>query len=347
MPRQLPADFPPGIHASPFQPARWLRNAHAQTVFARFHRDTPPAIHRERRELLLADGDHLLLDWHEPANSCAQAPLTLIIHGLGGSSDSHYVRGLQRQLAERGWPSVAMNCRGAVQPNRRARAYHAGASDDVIAVFQHLLIEQRRAVAIVGYSLGGSMTLKALAELGAHPRLLAGVAVSVPLHMASCAQRMDRGLSRLYRRYLLGEMQQLWQNKARHLRQLGDHQSALRIQQCLDQQPFGSFWDFDDVLMAPLHGYRDVHDYYERCTPRQFLPAIRVPTLVIHASDDPFMLPSVVPAAASLSGSVHLELAARGGHVGFISGHARQPQYYLEARIPYFLQQVSTHSTVV
>ena len=176
--------FQKGFFNSPFRPASFLANPHLQTLFASVHRKTRPQLTRQRQRITLADGDFVLLDAHTPAQVSPNAPLVLVIHGLSGSSDSHYVLGLQKALAKQHWPSVAMNCRGATEPNQATRAYHAGASDDVRGVFQYLVDSQERPIIIVGYSLGGSMTLKTLAELGAHPRLMAGVAVSTPLEMA-------------------------------------------------------------------------------------------------------------------------------------------------------------------
>ncbi|HEX5362093.1 MAG TPA: alpha/beta fold hydrolase [Fluviicoccus sp.] len=332
--------FPHAFFPSPFRPARGLANPHLQTVFATFHRRTPPSLDREVREITLPDGDHILLDCHTPARTDPDAPLTLIVHGLGGSSDSHYVLGLQKALAELGWPSAAMNCRGSRRPNQATRAYHAGASDDVIAVMAALTVGLPRRIALVGYSLGGSMVLKALSELGDDPRLFGGVAVSVPLDLARCADRMDRGLSRLYRKHLLDGMSGLWLAKLGHFRQTGKQEEARLLQRHVGTGRFSSFWEFDQRVMAPLHGFRDVHDYYRRCTPNQFLKDIQAPTLIIHSTDDPFMDPGVVPDRRALSSAVHFELAERGGHVGFIGGSVRAPVYYLEQRIPEFLTQL-------
>lgn len=335
-----PVVFPRSFFRSPFRPAAGLGNPHLQTVFASIHRRQPPLIERQRREVALPDGDHLLLDWHHPLHPDPAAPVVLVVHGLGGSSESHYVRGLQKALGKVGWPSVAMNCRGAAAPNHATRAYHAGASDDVISVFRHLAASGYRRIALVGYSLGGSMVLKSLAELGDDPHLLAGVAVSAPLDLATCANRMDRGLSRVYRKHLLDELDRLWQGKMAHFRLRGDHAGADRIARHFGRAPFRSFWEFDHHVMAPLHGFDGVDDYYRRCTPNQFLRDIRKPALIIHAADDPFMTPAVTPRADMLSASIHFELSAQGGHVGFIGGSVTRPVYYLEQRIPAFLRHI-------
>ncbi len=332
--------FQKGFFNSPFRPASFLANAHLQTLFASVHRKTPPQLKRERLRITLADGDFVLLDAHTPDNVSADAPLTLVIHGLSGSSDSHYVLGLQTALAKQHWPSVAMNCRGATEPNLSTKAYHASESVDVVSVFDYLVKNQHRPIVVVGYSLGGSMTIKTLADLGQHPRLLAGVAVSTPLELAICAKRLDSGLSMIYRKHLLDGLHTLWYAKLRYLENTGQVQQAKLIEQCLTSAPFTSFWQFDDLLMAPLHGFNGVHDYYARCRPNQFLKDIKVPTLVIHALDDPFMSPFVIPKSSELSPSIHFELAQHGGHVGFISGTVIQPIYYLEQRIPAFLNFV-------
>jgi predicted alpha/beta-fold hydrolase len=330
--------FPRGIFHSPFRPAWWLRNPHAQTLFSNFFR-TLPALPRERETLPLPDGDFLDLDWHRPALWQDGQPLVLAVHGLSGSSDSHYVLGLQSALSRQGWASVALNCRGASRPNNLPRAYHAGSSDDLRAALLHMQQRfPRSPLAVVGYSLGGNMTIKLLGEAETPP-VFAGVAVSVPLLLPLCADRMDQGVSRIYRRHFISTLVTHWEEKMRHLERAGNAAAAQRVREQLLRGPFRSFWQFDDELVAPLHGFLGVHDYYSRSSARQFLRQVSVPTLVIHAHDDPLMSPGVLPEAAELSPSVHFELCRQGGHVGFIEGGTpRAPRYYLERRIPEFLQ---------
>ncbi|MFZ5561691.1 MAG: hydrolase [Pseudomonadota bacterium] len=331
-------DFPPGLFGSPFRPAWWLRNPHAQTLFSSFFRQLPP-VARERETVALPDGDFLDFDWQLPPGWREDRPLVLVVHGLSGSSDSHYVLGLQAALSAGGWGSAALNCRGAARPNNLARAYHAGASDDLQQALLHMAQRFPRAPrAVVGYSLGGNMTLKLLGETAGAPPVFAGVAVSAPLLLPLCADRMDQGVSRIYRRHFIGTLVRHWEEKVRHLERAGKREAARRVQEQLKHGPFRSFWHFDDAVMAPLHGFRDVHDYYGRSSSRQFLRHITVPTLVIHAHDDPLMSPGVLPGPDELSPSVHFELCRQGGHVGFIEGGTpRQPRYYLERRIPEFL----------
>lgn len=338
-------EFTPGISRSPFQPAWWLNNAHLQTLYpAMFRRIAPPPRVRER--ISLRDGDWLYLDWRLPKVWMGSGkPLVIIVHGLSGCSGSQYVAGLQASLDALGWGSVAMNCRGATgEPNDLPRAYHAGSHDDVAEVVA--TVHERYPevpLALVGYSLGGAMTLNCLALEQLPPTLFAGVAVSAPLLLGACADRLDQGFSRVYRKHLLSELTRAWQRKVDHLEERGDSEMAGHIRDRLAQGPFTSFRVFDDVLIANLHGYRDGNDYYTRCSPRQNLALIRTPTLLLQAADDPFLAPECFPSARELSEAVHLEIAPRGGHVGFIeAGESwREPRYYLERRIPQFLQAMA------
>lgn len=320
------------IVPSEFRPAFGLGHPHVQTIFPRFHRRRPLVIKRTREELTLPDGDELLLDHHDPAVE-SPGPRTLIIHGLSGSSSSHYVIGLQLALASRGWPSTAMNCRGAARPNRKLRAYHAGAGDDIAAVLAHLPTD--RPLALVGFSLGGCMGLHAMMQT---TRVAMACVVSVPFDFPKCADRMRTGLSRIYNRVLLKELVAQFQAKAINLAEI-DTEGRFRIDACLGSRQFADFWEFDDRVVAPLHGFAGVHDYYAKCDPRPLLAKLTVPTLVIHAKDDPFMTPDVVPREAQLAPCVTLELSPRGGHVGFIAGNFFNPVYHLERRIPAFLKE--------
>lgn len=321
-----------------FRPAPGLGHPHVQTIFPRYHRRKPLIIDRSRERYRLPDGDVLLLDHHTPSAISADAMHVLIVHGLSGSSSSHYVLGLQIALSQMGWPSTAMNSRGAVEPNRMVRAYHAGHGDDIDDFVRKSFARDGRPIAIVGYSIGGSMTLHAMQKLAGCPGLAAAVVVSVPWDFPQCANRMRRGFSRIYTRVILRELIEQFQAKARYLRTLGDDEGAKRIESKLAMGPFNDFWEFDDRVVAPLHGFKDVHDYYTQSSPKRLLGNVKVPLLAIHAADDPFMTPAVIPTPPDLSPHVTLEVSKKGGHVGFVAGSIRRPVYYLEERIPAFLR---------
>lgn len=334
--------FTPGMTRGVFQPAWWLSNGHLQTLYPALLRRLR-SLPRVRERLALHDGDWLCLDWRLPKRWAESGkPLVIIVHGLTGSSRSPYVVGLQHALDRLGWASVAMNCRAATgQPNDTPRAYHAGTHDDLADVL-YTVCERYPGVpvAVVGYSLGGAITLNCLVREAIPAQLFAAATVSVPLSLGDCADRLDQGLSRLYRKHLLGELYKTWQAKAKRLATLGDVETAAFIRQCLAPGPFTSFRHYDEILMARLHGFDSAQDYYDRCSPRQSLSRIEVPTLVLQAADDPFLSEDSTPKRRELSPHVYFELSQRGGHVGFVSAGPswREPIYYLESRIPDFLQ---------
>ena len=322
--------------ASTFRPPWWLANPHAQTLWPVLCRRRPHlALRRER--LILPDGDHLDLDW----TGGTQGLRVLLLHGLEGSSGSHYARGLLAACVARRWRGVVMHFRGCSgMPNRLARGYSAGDTADLAHVAQ--LLHQREPatpLAVVGYSLGGNALLKWLGEAGSSAPVQAAVAVSVPFLLDSAARRMGRGLSRLYQHHLLHALRRSYRAK---FQQRADGPVTLdELAQLRD------FYAFDDRVTAPLHGYAGVDDYYARASCRPYLRHIAVPTLILHAHDDPFMLPEAIPDPAELSACTHLELSGGGGHVGFVGGRwPWRAEYWLEQRIPAFLaEQWSSRST--
>ncbi|RUR10644.1 hydrolase [Legionella septentrionalis] len=321
------------IIKSTFKPAWWLANPHLQTIYPTLlRRRQVPKLRREQIEL--PDGDFLDLAWAD-AELTQDAPLVILLHGLGGGLNSAYAGGLLATFNQCGWRAVLMHFRGAgSEPNRLPRAYHSGDTEDV-AYFLKLLTnrEPHSKKAIVGVSLGGNVLLKWLGEAGVHSLVCAGVAVSVPFQLRVAADRMNQGLARIYQAYLLRQMRQIFARKMQDdARNLPEAFNNLQACHC--------FWTFDDQITAPLHGFANVHDYYRIASSRQYLHKITTPTLIVHALDDPFMSPEVLPASSELSKAVTLELSEKGGHVGFIAGAMPgNPVYWLEKRIPEFLRQ--------
>ena len=305
----------------------WLKSAHLQTMFATLFRRRPClALRRERIEL--DDGDFLDLDWGPRTHG----PVVLVLHGLEGSSDSPYAQGMLEIADARGWRGVVMHFRGCSgEPNRLPRSYHSGDTRDLAHVVSHLRSNtDAPALAAVGYSMGGNVLLKWLGEQGAGAPLATAVAVSVPYTLSLTADRLTQGLSRLYQRRLIGDL------RAKLHHKFSDRASPIDLERAHSSR---NFWEFDDRVTAPLHGFEDVHDYYTRSSSRRYLRNIAVPTLMLHAEDDPFMTPEVLPSRDELSPSIVLEVSARGGHVGFVHGSLPwRPRYWLEERIPAFLE---------
>ena len=311
-----------------FQPAWWCRGPHAQTLWARLLRRTP-RISYWRERLELPDGDFIDLDWSENGSG----PIVIILHGLEGSSASPYARGIMRAIERRGWRGVVMHFRGCSgEPNRLARSYHSGDTED-LAYFIHTLRrrEPRTPLAAIGFSLGGNVLLKWLGKTGPAVPLRAAVAVSVPYVLHCAAERLNRGFSRLYQWRLMRSLCRTVIEKRRNI------ELPLKIQ---NLSTLKSFRDFDEHVTAPLHGFDGADHYYSVSSARQYLKGITVPTLLLHARDDPFMTETAIPLKNELSETVTLEVSPHGGHVGFVMGTwPWQARYWLEERIPLYLEQ--------
>ncbi|MDD1614497.1 MAG: hydrolase [Methylococcaceae bacterium] len=321
-----------------FKPAWWLNNAHLQTLYPAIIRKMSPPPGSRRERLITPDNDFIDIDWCGESNQ----PLIILLHGLTGSSRSGYIKGLQVALLMEGFRSVALNFRGCSgEYNYSARCYHSGETEDIHFLYQTLRQrEPDTPFAAVGFSLGGNVLLKWLGEQGNKLSLFAAIAVSVPLVLSTCATKLDNGFSKIYRKNLLRELKHHVQAKQRHLEILGKLQEARKIEQLGDLSCIKSFWQYDDRVVARLHGFKNVQDYYQRSSSRQFLKSIAITTLLIQAIDDPFMTEDILPDSDELSSSVHLEITQGGGHVGFIAGEIPfKPEYWLERRIPEFLKQ--------
>ena len=317
------------IIPSEFKPAWWLPGGHAQTLWAGLlRRRVLPPLTRERVEL--EDGDFIDLIWSGPAGG----QIVLLLHGLEGGLHSHYVGGIMRQLNRRGFRACLMLFRGCgEEPNRLPISYHSGKTDDPQRILEHIRSSRRRQVyAAVGVSLGGNLLLKWLGEQGSRSPLVKAVALSVPFLLDDAARRLQQGLSRVYQRHLIASL------KTRYRRKFSRIPTPLTVQ--LEQ--ITSFYQFDDQITAPLHGFAGVEDYYRRCSSRQFIASIRVPTLILHARDDPFMFTDTPPGEAELPANVWLELTQGGGHAGFVSGIIPGwADYWAEQRIAQWLADSS------
>ena len=320
------------IREADFRPAWWMKSAHMQTLWGPLKRRLPE-IDRRTERLQLADGDHLQLDWAGP-QGVGSGVIVILLHGLAGCSDSHYIRGIQASLVAAGIGSVAINSRGARQPNSTALGYHAGEIDDVDAVIEHVYRRHPAAnLLAIGVSLGGSRLLNWLARRDSG-KLTAVASVCAPLRLDLCANRLDHGLSQVYRRHLIKQLMGQLHTKKRYLNDHFPHQAA-RLN-ALDISDIESFWDYDDQVIAPLYDFRSAGDYYQRCSAGPQLHHIRSPALILHAKDDPFMTPDVIPQHKDLSPTVQLEISRHGGHVGFVSA-GPQP-YWLEQRMLRFVR---------
>jgi predicted alpha/beta-fold hydrolase len=311
------------IRPSAFSPPWWLANRHLQTILPNSPLRRTQALALRSECLELADGDFLRLEWLDRESG----PVVAIFHGLEGSSRSPYIRGVMRALHARGFRVVLMSFRGCGGvPNRLARSYHAGETRDLAHVLDTLAARGPGSpIAALGYSLGGNALLKYLGERGADTPVATAVAVSVPFDLQEACAAMSLGMSRFYRRILLGRLKRSTRSKFETMPPPFDLATGLAA--C-------DFEGFDGHITAPLHGFADAPDYYRKASCRPWLARVAVPTLILQAEDDPFMTRAALPRAEDLSDRITLELSERGGHVGFVAGSAPWNLHcWLEGRI--------------
>jgi uncharacterized protein len=320
-----------------FRPARGLGNPHVQTLAGKVLRpalDIP--LRRERIEL--PDGDFVDLDFAGAAGGAPGGPggpLVVVLHGLEGTSRRRYMTSTYHALLEAGLRPVALNFRGCSgEPNRAARAYHSGETEDLAHVLRLLRGRCAAPLGLVGYSLGGNVLLKFLGERGAEAGALvaAAAAVSVPFDLTAGAARLERGLLGLvYSHYFLRKLRRKVREKRELIRPACDTDRVMRAR---------TIREFDDAMTAPVHGFRDAADYYARSSSARFIAGIRVPTLILHSRDDPFLPPEAIPVAAmEANPAITPVLTERGGHVAFVGGTLLRPDFWGESVLAAFLAE--------
>ncbi|MDF0535528.1 hydrolase [Shewanella yunxiaonensis] len=312
-----------------FSPPWWSRNPHIQTILPVLTKVPQLPLQRERLEL--DDGDFIDLDWWAAPE--VGHPVLVLIHGLEGSASSHYARRMVQQCAQRGLAVVVHHHRGCSgEPNRLPRSYHSGDTADIDHTFRLLRHRYPQSPLLaVGYSLGGNVLAKYQGEQGSNSLLSRAAVVSAPLELAGCSRKLEQGFSRVYQRYLLQQLQQKMLAKIAH-----SPVPALPDAKTIKQ--LNTFYQFDDRLTGPMHGFSGAAEYYARASALPLLHKIGRPTLFIHAADDPFMSQSVIPNTSSLPACVQYELYHHGGHVGFIEGGTPwRPKFFLERRVLQYL----------
>lgn len=295
----------------PFAPPAWLVDPHLQTIYAALLAPAPRiALRRSRWET--PDGDFVDVDF---VDGPAGAPWVNLFHGLEGSSNSPYARMLMAQVRARGWRGSVFHFRGCSGvPNRLARAYHSGDSDEIDWAMRRIRSAAGDApVYAAGVSLGGNAFAKWLGERGAEAGGLVAVAaaVSAPLDLMAAGDALGRGFGRVYGHHFLRSLKR---NALARLERFPGLYDAAAVRDARTLR------DFDNVVTAPLHGFRDTDDYWTRGSAKPHLAGIRVPTLLVNARDDPFLPAAALPTEREVSGAVKLEFPAHGGHVGFVSG---------------------------
>jgi hypothetical protein len=309
---------------STFRAPYLLQNGHVQTILPVLL-PRRISVRYDRRWLELADGDFLELDWSR-RNS---RKLAIVTHGLEGGTNGSYIRGMVSAVNDAGWDALAWNFRGCgSELNRLVRFYHSGDTGDLSQVIHHAALQYDEIV-LIGFSLGGNVTLKYLGESPAHAKIVATAAISVPIDLTSSARALDQRLgNRLYLRRFITSLVAKVEAKARHYPEELNIEGARSIR---------TFREFDDRYTAPIHGFRDAAEYWECSSARRYLGGITVPTLLLSARNDPFLTPECFPfAEAEASRQLYLEAPESGGHVGFLDlANGLQP--WSERRVVAFL----------
>lgn len=296
-------------HTPPF----YLFNGHLQTIIPSLFRRVK-GVEYQRERIATPDQDFLDVDWSSAPNPLPEAGkrLAILSHGLEGDSRRSYILGMVRALNAHGWDALAWNYRGCSgEPNCQPRFYHSGATDDLEVVVNHALARTTYTkVALIGFSLGGNLTLKYLGEQGsALPSVIQrAVAFSVPLDLLACSVQLGTRANTLYKRRFLASLRRKVQSKTH---------GSISSQGALQAR---TLQEFDEAYTAPLHGFLHAHDYYERCSAKNFLASIAIPTLIVNAQNDPFLAPACFPIELVKDlPQVFLEIPQKGGHCGFFS----------------------------
>ena len=308
-----------------------LYGAHAMTVAPVFwHRrfDIPPA---EDRLFQVNSDSQLMARCHWQPRKRLQAPVIVIVHGLEGSSDSNYARGIAEAAFKRGYNAIRINqrnCGGseAFTPT----LYNSGMSADYRAVCEELGRDGYAEIFFAGYSMGGNLVLKMGGEYGGHPpAALCGICAVCPaLDLAACADALERWDNYFYQRHFVTGLIERYRRKASSMPE--------RYRQG-DFGPVHSVRRFDDVITAPNFGYRDAQEYYEAASAKGVLQQLKVPTLLITAKDDPFVpYSSILAAGADRNPAIRLLATEHGGHCAFVSRKRGVERFWAEQRVVEF-----------
>ena len=312
---------------SDYRPPFLFRNGHFSTIYSGIFRKVHGVVQlRERLELV--DGDFLDLDWSEsviPTNK-----MVILLHGLEGDAQRHYIVGSAKRMNQSGFDVCAVNFRGCSgESNRLYPSYHSGATKDLDAVLQHIIGRgSYQQINILGYSLGGNLALKYLGEGNQIPEALKSVvAVSVPCDLKDACHQLLQPKNVLYaQRFKRHLLEKLKEKQKRFPDRIGTKQIEAVV----------TLKDFDDTYTAPAHGFKDAMDYYAKCSCKQFLDQISIPALILNAKNDSFLGADCYPLEeARANPLVYLEMPDFGGHVGF---WGRQNVSYAEQRALSFFE---------
>ncbi|HXI28213.1 MAG TPA: alpha/beta fold hydrolase [Vicinamibacterales bacterium] len=321
-----------------FEPRASLRGGHRMTLYSwgnpRYFPLLPPPV---RRYFDVARGTRVVADCHWHADRWTR-PTLVALHGLNGSSDAHYMRGLAAKAFARGMNVVRLNQRNCGDTEHLAEGlFHSGLTADAAHVVHELAhVDRLRTLAVAGYSLGGNLALKLAGEYGSHapPELVAVAAVSPIIEISECTRALERKENWLYEWNFVRDLKRRMRRKEECRPGRFDLTRLHAIK---------TVREFDEVYTAPYFGFRDAEDYYHRASAMRVVDRVAVPALVITAEDDPFV-PSQPFHDPKMTGNPHIELrlSAHGGHCGFVAARsATDDGYWAETEIVAFVSRQS------
>ncbi len=319
----------PLIPESTYCPLFLFRNGHIQSIYPTVFRSIT-GVHYVRERIATPDHDFIDLDWSCMGGRSA----VLIAHGLEGHSRRSYMLGMVKAFNNRGWDAVAFNFRGCSgEPNRRLRSYHSGETGDLHTVICHISDQKPyTGLALIGFSIGGNIILKYLGEKGSTltPAIQSAAAISVPCDLKSSAEALSKRSNALYMKRFLRMFHAKIRLKMQHMPgKIND----------IGYKSIRTFKEFDARYTAPIHGFSSAEEYWDQCSCKPFLSAIKIPVLLISAQDDPFLPEKCYPLnEAKDSPYLVLETPRYGGHVGFIACNAAN-EYWHETRIAAFITE--------
>jgi uncharacterized protein len=304
----------PVVHSNSHQAPFWLPNAHLQTIVPSLFRKVPVTYHREK--IATPDNDFLNLDWCFGSTSefvaSATQPLVILSHGLEGDTTRQYLAGMVRHLTQNGYHCLAWNYRGCGgEMNRQPRFYHSGETSDLSLVIRHALNKGHTQLYLMGFSLGGNVTLKYLGEQAdnLHSAIKKAVVFSVPMDLGACSRNIEKPENKMYALKFLRSLKPKVQAKSAIYPQYFDMDKL---------ETTKTIFDFDEYFTAPLHGFAGAEDYYKRCSAKHFVEKITIPTLIVNAKNDPLVPYQSLPIALIENlPHITLELTENGGHCGF------------------------------
>lgn len=304
-----------------------LFHAHVETIFPSLFR-TVNGIQYTRERIPTPDDDFLDLDWLPQQAK----KLVIISHGLEGNSQRAYIKGMAKVFFANQYDVLAWNYRGCSEElNKQKRFYHSGATDDLDVVVQHALSKMYEEIVLIGFSLGGNLTLKYLGEGKRDVRITKAITFSVPLNLHTSCGKISQPANRIYSNRFLKSLK----NKVRAKASVRNDIDITSIDTIRTLQ------EFDDQYTSVLHGYTNAIDYYTKCSAIKFVDTIEVPTLIVNALNDPFLSPECFPTQQLKSHPfVTLEIPTEGGHVGFTQ-FGKKGLFWSEERALHF----ATHSS--